>query len=82
MFVFSKCLLTILTSPHLEIHEQTMLLAIKTCYNIQITSSSLVNQASARAALTQIINTVLSRFEVVNELFFFILFYFFKFNFK
>ena len=40
-----------------------MLLAIKTCYNIQITSASLVNQASARAALTQIINTVLSRFD-------------------
>ena len=58
-----KCLLTVLPSPHLEIHEQTMLLAIKTCYNIQITSVSLVNQASARAALTQIINTVLARFD-------------------
>ena len=56
-------MLTILTSPHIEIHEQTMLLAIKTCYNIQITSSSLVNQASARAALTQIINTILFRLE-------------------
>ena len=59
-----KCLLTILTSPHIEIHEQTMLLAIKTCYNIQITSSSLVNQASSRAALTQIINTILYRLEL------------------
>lgn len=63
-----KCLLTILTSPHFEIHEQTMLLAIKTCYNIQITSTSLVNQASARAALTQIINTVLFRFETVIQI--------------
>ena len=58
-----KCLLTILTSPHIEIHEQTMLLPIKTCYNIQISSASLINQASARAALTQIINTVLARLE-------------------
>jgi brefeldin A-inhibited guanine nucleotide-exchange protein len=58
-----KCLLTILTSPHIEVHEQTMLLAVKTCYNIQITSSSLINQASARAALTQIINTILFRLE-------------------
>lgn len=58
-----KSLLTILTSPHLEIHEQTLLLPIKTCYNIQISSRSLINQASARAALTQIINTVLTRLE-------------------
>ena len=58
-----KCLLTILTSPHIEIHDQTMLLSIKTCFHIQITSKSLVNQASARAALTQIINTVLYRFD-------------------
>ena len=56
-------MLTILTSPHIEIHEQTMLLPIKTCYNIQISSKSLINQASARAALTQIINTVLQRLE-------------------
>ncbi len=55
--------MTILTSPHIEIHEQTMLLPIKTCYNIQISSKSLINQASARAALTQIINTVLQRLE-------------------
>ena len=41
-----------------------MLLPIKTCYNIQISSRSLVNQASARAALTQIINTVLTRLDV------------------
>ena len=67
-----KCLLTILTSPHIEIHEQTMLLPIKICYNIQISSSSLINQASARGALTQIINTVLTRLEtsVIYSLFF------------
>jgi hypothetical protein len=41
-----------------------MLLPIKTCYNIQISSASLINQASARAALTQIINTILSRLDV------------------
>ena len=40
-----------------------MLLPIKTCYNSQISSKSLINQASARAALTQIINTVLQRLE-------------------
>ncbi len=58
-----KSLLTILTSPYIEVHEQTLLLPIKTCYNIQISSRSLINQASARAALTQIINTILLRFE-------------------
>lgn len=69
--LFFKCLLTILTSPHIEIHEQTMLIPIKTCYNIQISSRSLVNQASALAALTQIINTVLSRLDAsVSTVFF------------
>jgi brefeldin A-inhibited guanine nucleotide-exchange protein len=58
-----KCLLTILTSPHIEVHEQILLLPIKTCYNIQISSSNQINQASARATLTQIINTVLARLE-------------------
>ncbi|CAF0723278.1 unnamed protein product [Brachionus calyciflorus] len=62
-----KSLLTILTCPHIEVHEQTMLLPIKTCYNIQISSRSLVNQASARAALTQIINTVLTRLEASSQ---------------
>lgn len=40
-----------------------MLLPIKTCYNIHISSRSLINQKSATAALTQIINTVLQRYE-------------------
>ncbi len=56
-------MLTILTSPHIEVHDQSMLIPIKTCYNIHISSKSLVNQASARAALTQIINTILQRFD-------------------
>jgi hypothetical protein len=44
-----------------------MLMPIKTCYNIHISSKSLVNQASARAALTQIINTILQRFDTSYE---------------
>ena len=58
-----KCLLTILTSPYIEVHDYYMLLPIKTCYNIHISSKSLINQASARAALTQIINTILQRYD-------------------
>lgn len=62
-----KCILTILTSPHIEVHEQALLLPVKTCYNIQISSTSLINQASARATLTQIINTVLQRLETTAQ---------------
>ena len=62
-----KCLLTILTSPYIEVHDHYLLLPIKTCYNIHISSKSLVNQASARAALTQIINTILQRYDVATS---------------
>ena len=62
-----KCLLTILTSPYIEVHDYYMLLPIKTCYNIHISSKSLINQASARAALTQIINTILQRYDSASQ---------------
>lgn len=63
-----KCLLTILTSSYIEVHDNNMLLPIKTCYNINISSKSLVNQHSARAALTQIINTILQRYDTTSSI--------------
>ncbi|CAL8073044.1 unnamed protein product [Calicophoron daubneyi] len=58
-----KALLTVITSSVVEIHEADVLLAIRTCYNIFMATKNPVNQATARATLTQIINIIFQRME-------------------
>lgn len=49
-----KALLTAVTSTHLAVHGQALLLVVRACYNIFLTSRSDVNQATAKATLTQV----------------------------
>lgn len=58
-----KALLTAGTSPHVELHEATLLKAIRTCFNINLFCKNLVIQTTAKAALTQVINVVYARME-------------------
>ncbi|KAK9881533.1 hypothetical protein WA026_016412 [Henosepilachna vigintioctopunctata] len=58
-----KALLTVVTSQHVEVHEGTILLAVRTCYNIFLASKNLVNQTTARATLTQMLNVIFTRME-------------------
>lgn len=58
-----KALLTVVTSQHVEVHEGTVLLAVRTCYNIFLASRNLVNQTTARATLTQMLNVIFVRME-------------------
>lgn len=58
-----KALLTVVTSQHVEVHEGTVLLAVRTCYNIYLASKNLINQTTARATLTQMLNVIFSRME-------------------
>lgn len=58
-----KALLTVVTSQHVEVHEVTLLTAVKTCYNIYLASKNLVNQTTARATLTQMLNVIFTRME-------------------
>lgn len=51
------------TSQHVEIHEGTLLLAVRTCYNIYLASKNLVNQTTAKATLTQMLNVIFMRME-------------------
>ncbi|KAM6142771.1 LOW QUALITY PROTEIN: brefeldin A-inhibited guanine nucleotide-exchange protein 1 [Phoenicopterus ruber ruber] len=51
-----KALLTAVTSQHIEIHEGTVLQAVRTCYNIYLASKNLINQTTAKATLTQMLN--------------------------
>ncbi|XP_061780731.1 brefeldin A-inhibited guanine nucleotide-exchange protein 2 [Nerophis lumbriciformis] len=58
-----KALLTSVTSPHIEIHEGTVLLTVRTCYNIYLASRNLINQTTAKATLTQMLNVIFTRME-------------------
>ncbi|KAL4543975.1 hypothetical protein Ndes2437B_g01778 [Nannochloris sp. 'desiccata'] len=59
-----KALLTVTTSPTLPVHGQALLLAVRACYNVFLTSRSEVTQATAKATLTQMVNIVFQRQEV------------------
>lgn len=62
-----KALLTVMTSQHVEVHEGTVLLTIRTVYNVYLASRNLVNQTTARATLTQMINVIFARMETQAE---------------
>ncbi|KAM5134853.1 brefeldin A-inhibited guanine nucleotide-exchange protein 2 [Mantella aurantiaca] len=59
-----KALLTVVTSPYVEIHEATVLQTVRTCYNIYLASKNLVNQTTAKATLTQMLNVIFTRMEM------------------
>lgn len=62
-FFSVQALLTAVTSPHIEIHEGTVLLTVRTCYNIYLASRNLINQTTAKATLTQMLNVIFTRME-------------------
>ncbi|XP_074643889.1 brefeldin A-inhibited guanine nucleotide-exchange protein 1-like [Tubulanus polymorphus] len=58
-----KALLTVVTSNTCEIHEGTVLHTVRTCYNIYLASKNLINQTTAKATLTQMLNVIFTRME-------------------
>lgn len=58
-----QALLTVITSQYVSVHEGTVLLAVRTCYNIFLASRDMNNQVTAKAALTQMINIIFTRME-------------------
>lgn len=58
-----KALLTAVTSNSCEVHEGTLLLAVRTCYNIYLASRNLTNQRTAQATLSQMISVIFQRME-------------------
>ena len=63
-----KALLTLVTSPSTNVHEGSILLTVRTCYNIYLGSKNLVNQTTAKATLTQMLNVIFARMENEMEL--------------
>lgn len=58
-----QAVLTAVTSPYIEIHEGTILQTVRTCYNIYLASKNLINQTTAKATLTQMLNVIFTRME-------------------
>ncbi|CAG8712503.1 10597_t:CDS:1, partial [Acaulospora morrowiae] len=58
-----KVLLTLITTEQCPVHGISLLKIIQTCCNIYCFSKSQVNQATAKAELTQISNFIVARFE-------------------
>lgn len=63
LLCFVQALLTVITSQYVSVHEGTVLLAVRTCYNIFLASRDMNNQVTAKAALTQMINIIFTRME-------------------
>jgi len=63
MLLIYQALLTVVTANTCEIHDGTVLLAVRTCYNIYLASKNLTNQATAKATLTQMLNVIFARME-------------------
>jgi Sec7-like guanine-nucleotide exchange factor len=59
------CLVTLVTSANCHTHDHSLLLAVRACYHIYLMSRSPVNRSTARATLTQMLNTVLQRMEAL-----------------
>ncbi|KAJ3152336.1 Brefeldin A-inhibited guanine nucleotide-exchange protein 2 [Geranomyces michiganensis] len=62
-----KVLLTAVTSPACEVHQVSLLKVIQTCFNIHLNSRAQVNQMTAKASLTQMVNLIFSRMERYSE---------------
>lgn len=52
-----------ITSSVVEVHEADVLLIVRICYNIYMATKNTINQATARATLTQIISVIFQRME-------------------
>uniref|UniRef100_A0A0N5A8A3 SEC7 domain-containing protein n=1 Tax=Syphacia muris TaxID=451379 RepID=A0A0N5A8A3_9BILA len=62
-----KAILAVILAPTCEVHEASLLLAVRTCFNIYLASRSPINQTTAKASLTQVINAVFGCMQKVFE---------------
>lgn len=63
LFQVMKVLLMALTSQHCQVHESSLLQAVRACFQIHLITKSQVNKTTAKAALTQMLSIVFQRME-------------------
>merc|ERR1719253_2061564 len=59
-----RALLTAVTSQTCEVHGNTLMLAVRTCFQIHKDSKNSMNQRTAQGSLTQMLNVVTQRMEL------------------
>lgn len=59
-----RVLLTAVTSASIEVHSNSLMIAVKTCFTIHRDSKNSMNQRTAQASLTQMLNVVTQRMEL------------------
>ena len=59
----TKCLLTIVTSPHCLVHEASLLTSVRASFHVYLVSKSQGVKERSKVALTQMLATVFSRME-------------------
>lgn len=62
-----RVLLTAVTTTTCEVHEHSLLKAVRACYHIHLVSKSATNQTVAKATLQQIISIVFQRMETFDQ---------------
>lgn len=58
-----RCLLSLVTSTEVHVHDGALLRVVRAAYNIHLSSRSEVNQTAAKASLTQMLMAVFHRME-------------------
>lgn len=56
-------MLIAVTTSHCEVHEASLLLAVRACFHIHLISKNQINKTTAKAALTQMLSVVNQRME-------------------
>lgn len=64
--VLLKVLLTAVTSTSLVLHGKALLQAVRTCYDVFLTSKQDNNQQTAKASLTQMLTVTFQRMEAAS----------------
>jgi brefeldin A-inhibited guanine nucleotide-exchange protein len=62
-----KALLECVISSHTEVHQASLLQAVRACYNINLVSRNAVNRTTAKATLTQMLSIVFQRMEAFDR---------------
>lgn len=62
-----RVLLTAVTTTTCEVHEHSLLKAVRACYHIHLVSKSSINQNVAKTTLVQIISIVFQRMETFDQ---------------
>merc|ERR1712228_750594 len=63
-----KAILTLATSQNCEVHGQSLLMCLRACYNIFLSTKNIDVQTSAKAVLTQIVCAVFQKMEKTQQL--------------